>query len=165
MKVNNEGKILELSGFENMANAIADSLGLGTQEKQEMMAEFTREFNNAKVRSQFERLLYIFPNKEVKVGDTWTKTFSQEGPFAGNYTSTFTVTDIEGDMVTLSEQSSIASNGEGAAMQGKSEGTMVVDSRSGLVVNADQELDLSGATGGKTMKIKSKSKIRGKARG
>ena len=164
MKVNKEGRILELSGFENMASAIADSLGLEPGQKQEMMQEFTREFNNTKVRAQFERLLYVFPNKEVKVGDTWTKTFSQEGPFAGNYASTFTVKEIEGDMVTVSEDSKVTGNGEGMGLQGKSEGTMVIDSRTGLVVNADQDLNLSGTSGGNPVKIKTKSKIRGKAR-
>ena len=49
-------------------------------------------------------------------------------------------------------------------MSGEITGTIIVDSKTGLVVNADQDINLSSTAEGKTMKIKGKTKLKGKAR-
>jgi len=165
MKVNPEGKITEVTGFENMAENIAGSLGLDEDEKQEMMKEFNGQFNADEIKQNLERFWYIFPNKEIKVGDTWDKVSEVGGKLPARYKSTYKVTDIEGDMVTLEEVSKIESKGdEKLSLSGEVTGTIVVDSRSGLVVTADQDMDIKASGGGMSFDIKGKSKIKGKAR-
>jgi len=88
MKVNAEGRIEEVAGLAGMAQAIVDSTGVDEKMKEQMKQEFDKQFNEKNVKEQFERVLYIFPNKEVKVGDTWQKTTTPGGPMGGKYTST-----------------------------------------------------------------------------
>jgi Family of unknown function (DUF6263) len=164
MKVNAEGKVEEVTGFKDMAQSIVDSLHLGEKEKQQMIQQFSQQFNDQNIKDQFERVLYIFPNKEVKVGDSWQKTTTPGGVMGGKYTSTYTVSEIEGDMVTLEEKSKIDGASTAMNMKGNITGTLVIDSRSGLVVSADQDMDLKITTDGKEMKMKGKTKIKGKAR-
>ncbi|MBI5856026.1 MAG: hypothetical protein HZB42_00100 [Sphingobacteriales bacterium] len=167
MKINAEGKVLEIKGFENMAKKIVDSLGVDESEKEQMMQEFSKQFNGDKMRGQFERSWYIFPNKEVKVGDTWQKNTSTEMDDlgGGSYSSVYKVTDIEGDMVTLEEETKIESNQAGRQMSGEISGTIVVDSRVGLIVKADQDISLKPMTDNtKGIEIKAKIKVKGKAR-
>lgn len=164
MKVNREGQIMEISGFEQMFNAIADSLKLDGEKREEVMQVFRKQLGDSSVRAHFERLLYIFPNKEVKVGDSWSKTLSPKGPLGGNYKSTYTVSEIEGDMVTLEEKSTVSGHSEGMGLNGTSKGTMVIDSRSGLVVSGDQDIEMNGGKEGKDFKLRAKTRIRGKAR-
>jgi hypothetical protein len=164
MKVDAEGKVQEVTGFENMALQIVDSLGLDYVEKQEMMKKFDGQFNAKNMQGQFDRFLYIFPNKEVKVGDTWQKKSVVAGPMAGKYNSTYKVTDIEGEMVTLDETTKMESEGENLNMKGDITGTIVVDSKTGLVVTANQEMKIITETNGMTMKMKGNTKIKGKAR-
>lgn len=164
MKVDAEGKVQEVTGFENMAALIIDSLGLGEKEKQEMKKKFDGQFNAKNMQGQFDRFLYIFPNKEVKVGDTWQKKSDVSGPMAGKYNSSYKVTDIEGEMVTLDETTKVESADEKMKMKGDIKGTIVVDSKTGLVVTADQEIEMTTETNGKSMKMKGKTKIKGKAR-
>jgi hypothetical protein len=164
MKVDAEGKVQEVTGFENMATQIVDSLGLGDEEKQEMMKKFDGQFNAKNIQGQFDRFLYIFPNKEVKVGDTWQKKSDVAGPMAGKYNSTYKVTDIEGEMVTLDETTKMESEGEKMKMKGDITGTIVVDSKTGLVVTADQEMKIITETNGKSMEMRGKTRIKGKAR-
>ncbi len=164
MKVDAEGKVQEVTGFENMAALIIDSLGLGEKEKQEMKKKFDGQFNAKNMQGQFDRFLYIFPNKEVKVGDTWQKKSDVSGPMAGKYNSSYKVTDIEGEMVTLDETTKVESADEKIKMKGDIKGTIVVDSKTGLVVTADQEIEMTTETNGKSMKMKGKTKIKGKAR-
>jgi hypothetical protein len=164
MKVNAEGKIEEISGFNQMAESIADSLGLEPEKRTEMMKSFNQQFNEKSVKEQFERVLYIFPNKEIKIGDTWQKNSETSGQFAGKYNSTYTVKEIEGDMVTVEEKSKIISDNNKGQMDGSVIGELVIDSRTGLVVKADQELKITATADGKSVTIKGISKIKGKAR-
>ena len=164
MKVDAEGKVLDVTGLQNMATSIVDSMGLNEAEKAQMIQKFSQQFNDKSIKEQFERVLYIFPNKEVKVGDSWTKTTTPSGPMGGKYTSTYTVKDIEGDMVTLEEKSTVNGAEEKVKMTGTINGTLVVDSKSGLVVSADQDINMTTTTEGKTIKLKGKTKIKGIAR-
>jgi hypothetical protein len=156
MKVDAEGKVQEVTGFENMAALIVDSLGLGEEEKKEMTKQFDGQFNAKNMQGQFDRFLYIFPNKEVKVGDTWQKKSDVGGPMAGKYNSTYKVTDIEGEMVTLDETTKMESADEKMKMKGDITGTIVVDSKTGLVVTADQEMKITTETNGTAMEMKGK---------
>lgn len=164
MKVDAEGKVLDVTGLQNMATSIVDSMGLNEAERAQMIQKFSQQFNDKSIKEQFERVLYIFPNKEVKVGDSWTKTTTPSGPMGGKYTSTYTVKDIEGDMVTLEEKSTVNGAEEKVKMTGTINGTLVVDSKSGLVVSADQDINMTTTTEGKTIKLKGKTKIKGIAR-
>lgn len=164
MKINAEGKVLEVIGFENMAQSIIDSIDISGEMKNQMIQQFDKQFNEQSVKDQFERVLYIFPNKEIKIGDTWEKKTSSVGLTGGNYTSVYTVTDIEGDMVTLDEKSIIKADEEGVKMNGKVLGKLIVDSKSGLVVSADMDMTITTQNEGQSFDINVKTKIKGKAR-
>ena len=165
MKVNPEGQITEVTGFENMAENIADSLDLDPKEREEMLQGFKGQFSQSEMKQSLERFWYIFPNKEVKVGDSWQKNTESGGKMPAKYRSTYTVKEIEGDMVTLDEVSKIeAKENEDIAMTGDITGTIVVDSRSGLVVTANQDMDMKASSKGMSFDIKGKSRIKGVAR-
>lgn len=164
MKVDAEGRVQDVKGFQEMGMKIADSLGLDEAKKKEMLQTFSQQFNEKSIKEQFERVLYIFPNKEVKVGDSWKKITNTSGPVGGEYSSTYTVTDIEGDMVTLEEKTKIVSDNEQLKLSGEQTGTLVVDSKTGLVVSADMDMNMATTSEGTKMNVKGKTKIKGKAR-
>ena len=164
MKVDQEGKILSVEGFENIGKLLADSLDLNEKDRGDMMKQFNEQFNAKSTKSQFERFFYIFPNKEVKVGDSWQKNSEISGPAGGKYASTYKVTEIEGDMVTLEETTKIESEDEKINLKGDIKGTLVIDSKSGLVVSADQDMKMATDVGGMKFEINGKTKIKGKAR-
>ncbi len=165
LKVNPEGQITEVTGFENMAENIADSLGLDEKEREEMLQGFKGQFSQSEMKQSLERFWYIFPNKEVKVGDSWQKNTESVGKMPAKYRSTYTVKEIEGDMVTLDEVSKIeAKENEEIALTGDITGTIVVDSRSGLVVTANQDMNMKASSRGMSFDIKGKSRLKGVAR-
>jgi hypothetical protein len=164
MKVNAEGAVMEVTGFEKMKYNIADSMGLEGEKREELLKQFDKQFNSEEIRGQFERFWGIFPNKEVKVGDTWNRTSILKGNMPGAYASTYTVKDIEGDMVTIEEKTKVDSKEEKIGLTGDIEGTLVVDSRSGLVVTADQDMTLKASASGMSFEIKGKTKTKGTAR-
>lgn len=164
MKFNAEGKILDVTGFENMAQSIVDSMGIEGEEREQMVQQFDQQFNSGKMKEQFERYLYIFPNKEIKLGDKWEKNTDAMGMGNMKYNSTYTVTDIEGDMVTLDEKSILTSAEDQMTMKGDVKGKLIIDSRYGLVVSAEQDMKLTVEAMGQSVDITAKTKIKGKAR-
>jgi hypothetical protein len=67
-------------------------------------------------------------------------------------------------MVTLTERTNVEPGDEKTKITGGIKGTIVVDSRLGLGVNADQDTNLTIVEGEKSSKIKTVTKIKGKAR-
>lgn len=163
MKVNSEGSITEVTGFDQMAASIADSLGLQGASREQMLQAFSKRFNGDAVKEQMERFLFIFPDKEVKVGDSWTKSSSQKGLMDARYNSVYKVTDIEGEMVTVEELTTINSGNPQTELTGEIKGELVIDSRTGLVVKADQDIKATTKEKGNAVKITGKTKVKGKA--
>jgi len=168
MKVDREGKITDIIGLENLGDKLANEMGLEEADKQAAISNLDKAFNKDEIARNFERFWYIFPNKEVKVGDSWKKTSSAGGQMPAIFESTYTVTDIEGDMVTLEEKSKIKAKADAdektPETSGEISGTVTVDSRSGLLVNSDQEMNMKVKGQGVEVTIKGKSKIKGKPR-
>lgn len=161
MKVNQEGKIVEVTGLTQMANSMADSMGLQGPAREQMIQMFGQRFNEDAVKEQLERFLFIFPNKEVKVGDSWNRMNKVKGLLAADYTTVYKVTEIEGDMVTVEESTRISSSDQLVKMDGKISGELVIDSRTGLVVKASQDIEaVSTGKEGKT-EIIARTKIKG----
>jgi hypothetical protein len=164
MTVNPEGKVINVTGFENMAKSLVDSLGLEGAEKDQVMQQFDKQFNGQQVQGQLDRFWYIFPNKEVKVGDSWEKSTDLSAQLPGKYTSKYTVKEIEGDMVTLEEATKVQSQENSLKLDGDITGTLVVDSRTGLVVKANQDMKMKASAQGQNIDITGKMEIKGKAR-
>jgi hypothetical protein len=164
MRVNAEGKVESVSGLRESMVAVLDTLGLREGERDEAMAQFNKQFNEESIRSQFERVLYVFPNKEVKVGDSWQKNSAIAGQMGGKYNSTYTVKEMDGNMVTLSEKSTISSQEEGVDLQGTVDGNLLIDSKTGLVVSAEQQLEFTVKNNAQSFTITATNKIKGRGR-
>ena len=75
MKVDEEGKVLEVTGFDEIINGMVDSMGVDEDMKMQMRASLKDQFNEQELKDQFAQVFMIFPNKEVKVGDSWEKNY------------------------------------------------------------------------------------------
>ena len=169
MKVDAEGKVLEVSGFEKIINGMIDSIGAGEDIKMQMRASLQDQFNEQAIKDQFAQVFTIFPNKEIKVGDSWEKTLQMGGRMPAKYITKYTVKEIEGDHVSLSAQTNIGSdNSESNSYQmeikGTQNGSLLVDSKTGLVINAEFDQDIETKTQGMEIKIIGKGRIKGKVR-
>lgn len=163
IKVNEEGKVLEVNGFEAIINGMVDSLDIDQNVKAAVSASLKDQFNEQNLKDQFAQVFTIFPNKEIKVGDTWDKSFSTSGKTAAAYKTTYTVKAIEGDNVTLDTKTKISQAEDGPQMDGTQTGTIMVDSKSGLLINAEFDQTLKATMQGTTVDITGKGKIKGKA--
>lgn len=168
MKIDKKGNVLAVSGAEKFRDAFlsfADSAGMEEKELNEARETFSKQFNNETVKHQFSTVFTIFPDKEVKVGDSWEIVTDGDFNSPTKNTTKYTVKEIEGDMVTLVSNSKIVGTDKTKfELDGEQDGNLIVDSRSGLVINAEYEQNVYLKAQGLTIGIKGKSKITGKER-
>ena len=163
MRVDEEGRVLELTGFDKIITDMIDSLGLDAQMKTQVLASMKDQFNEQTMKDNMAQLFTIFPNKEIKVGDSWDKSYTTGGKMAGKFTTTYTVKEIEGDHVTMSTKTKIGPIDNTTEIDGTQTGNIIVDSKTGLMINAEYNQDIKVTTQGVTVDIVGKGKIRGKA--
>src|SRR5436190_15569058 len=101
MTVNEQGEVMEVTGFDAIAKAMVDSLGLPDEYKEKMEATAKDQFNGDDIKKQFSQMFYIFPNKEVKVGDSWKTNNITSEKMPAKYNNTYTVKEIKEDMLTF----------------------------------------------------------------
>ena len=163
MKVNQEGEVLEVTGFNEIVAGIVDSLTVPENIKMQLRASLQDQFNEQSTKDFFSNAFFIFPAREVKLGDSWKKTTMQGGKIGATQTTTYTVTAIEGEIYTLGAESEFSSEAE-QKVTGTQTSTLLVDSRTGLLVNGDYQQKLKVDVEGTPLNITAKGYIKGSER-
>lgn len=163
IKVDEEGKVLEVTGFDKILTDMVDSMGVDENVRQQVTASLKDQFNDQSIKDQFAQVFTIFPNKEIKVGDSWEKSYNTSGKMGATFTTTYTAKEIEGDHVTLAAKTKISSNKDGGEITGTQTGNIIVDSNTGLMINAEFDQQMEVKTQGQTVEVTGKGKIKGKA--
>jgi hypothetical protein len=165
MSVDPEGKVLSVSGFESIVRSMVDSMQIPEEAKMQVEVSLKDQFNDDMIRDQFAQAFTIFPNKAVKVGDTWQKTFAVKGKTPSNYVTDYTVKQIDGGTVTLDARTTIASaDSTVMKLNGLQTGKLLVDSKTGLVVDASFDQDIKINMNQTDVEMKGKGTIKGKAK-
>lgn len=162
VKVDAEGNVLEITGVDKIVTDMVDSLGLSEERKQMVVASMKDQFSDESMKDNFAEMFTIFPNKEVKVGDSWKKTYSKGGRTAATFNTTYTVKEIDGDHVTLKAESKISGKDE-MDVAGTQTGNIIIDSKTGLMINAEYDQDMKMSISGQKVSMIGKGRIKGKA--
>ena len=142
MKVDEEGNVLSVAGFEEIINGMIESAGLNEDMEMQMRASLNDQFSEQELKNQFAHVFNIFPGKAVSEGDSWQRNYRIAAKVATDFSTTYTVRQIEGDRVTLDAKSVIGPAGD-MEVKGTQSGTLLVNAKTGLVVQADfvQEME------------------------
>ncbi len=155
MTVSPEGKVVSIEGWESI--------------------EKNGAMKSEDLKQSMETSLNIFPDKAVKVGDTWKKDAAMSMQmFKMNISSTYTLTEVKGNIATITMDSEIKmgqdnntqANGMTMEMKGTQKGKMDVELNTGMTLTGNITQDIKGemqVQGQKMpMNIKSEIKITGK---
>lgn len=151
MKVDAEGKVTEVNGIQEMQEAMLNGLNVDEEAREQFEIGFKSQFNEENLKQSFSQAFNIFPNKPVKVGDSWNKEMTMGGG-AMKMNTTYTVKSISGNKVTLDASSTFDMMGS----KGNQTGTFVVNANTGLVTKGEYTQTFDGP-----MKMTSKGEISG----
>lgn len=164
IKADEEGNVLSVDGFDQIINGIVDSAGVNEDMKLQMRASLQDQFNEQELKDQFSQVFMIFPNKTVKPGDSWKKNYRRGGKLPADFSTTYTVKTMDEGRVTLDAKTIISSTGKEMEVKGEQSGTLLVDSKTGLVINAEFIQDMDAKTPDFGIKVNARGKIEGKER-
>ncbi len=97
MKLNREGKVLELSGFEKTMSDILPPEQAGGGVAAGMNAQMKHMYSDQSMKQMMDTSLNILPDKPVLAGGAWERRISAEIPVIGTMTeqSTYTLERID----------------------------------------------------------------------
>ena len=162
MKVDEEGNVVSVTGFDEIIKGMIDSAGLNEEMELQMRASLKDQFNEKELKNQFAHVFMIFPGKAVKQGDSWQRNYRIDGKVVADFTTTYTVKQIEGDHVTLDARSLIGPAGGDMEVKGTQSGTLLVDSKTGLVLQAAFSQEMDAKVNDLQLTINSTGKVNGR---
>jgi len=138
MQVNEKGEVVSVTGFDKIGEAVVNEANFPEEMKPMLRQNFQKQFNDDAVKQMFSQALEVFPNKAVKIGDSWKTNATV---MKQDISTVYTVKNIKGNRVFLIGTSKIKSN------DGKDSGTqtskLIIDAKSGLMIDGafDQKSD------------------------
>jgi hypothetical protein len=181
-KMTKSGKITEVTGVENLYSGVFDSVGqVDELQKKQILDQIMQSFGDKAFKGNLEMSMAIFPETNVRKGDSWTINTKLESQMTADIQTVYTLTEVGADYYMLSGKSGIKQiesentvNLNGMDLQYTIAGTMTsnlkIDKATGWIKDGDirQELDIElkiadnpQVPGGMTipMQVDSKTKI------
>lgn len=164
MKLSESGEISDIRGLENIVRAMIDSMGLPPEAQAQVSASLSDQFNENDIRNSFQTAYSIYPNKPIKVGESWTRTASVKGKMPMMIDSKYTVKAIENGIATLNVASTFSPlEKEGDSnIKGTQEGEMQVELATGITTDAKLNQQFTMETQGVPVEVKSLVTIKSK---
>jgi len=128
MQVTTAGKVTSVTGLEQLEESVvenADNL------KDAARVTYRELFNESAMKERMNKVFFIYPVRQVAVGDSWTKQLDVSGFI---YNSIYTLKSSTDHQLFLSLAGKADKPGSNATIE--QAGSLVVDAESGLVVNA-----------------------------
>jgi hypothetical protein len=143
MQVNEQGEIVSVSGFDKIGDEVVKEMNLPQEMKSMMQERFKQQFNDETVREMFSHSFNIFPNKFIKPGDSWEKKTRAGSASILNLSTIYTVKDIRNNKIYLDASGKL--KGDEKHMSGTQTGKLIVDAKTGLVLEATFDQKSNGA--------------------
>lgn len=154
VKLTPQGKAVEVKGLDEMRSHIIQKLPTGPM--REYMLKGLEQFLSEEAMKEFaENSSMMYPDKEVGVGDSWTKTLTMRRSFPMTVTNKWTLKDRKDGVATLDVTSDIKSDPNAKAMEmgptkttyeftGTQQGEARMDEATGLMLTSKVEQQISG---------------------
>ena len=158
------GSIVDVSGVEEMITNMINGFPGTDEEKEKMKAQLNQSFNKEQVKQTFAQAFNLYPDKPVKIGDSWKKEVelgmkgmsnTQEITYkVKDITSSTVVLDLKGD-IKSSEGAHSDSTATAPAMNlnGSESGSITLDRTSGMATDGDIDMTMKGSVDMKGSKV------------
>ena len=140
-----DGSVKSVTGMEaiikNMLNAVSADGQIATQ----MGAQMSQQFNDEAMKNMFGQSFYFYPNKTVKIGESWdmgNTTLMNNMNLDINTKNT--LKELKTNIATIEVTGDVDMDMEGGKLTGKQTGTMIVDTVTGMPLTGDISQNIKG---------------------
>ncbi|WP_316737911.1 DUF6263 family protein [Pedobacter aquatilis] len=146
------GTIKSVSGVEKMVSDMVSKMTTDSAQIKSLKASLAKQFNAEVIKQTMESALKIFPDKPVKVGDSWTILSKMNITMPIESTISYTLKEIKGNVAILTIKGNLISKGEFEVLGSKTQtdlkginmGDAQVELTTGMILSAHTRLELYG---------------------
>jgi hypothetical protein len=114
MTINKRGKILEMKNFENIYAGIFTGLPQVTEsQKAQFKAQVEKSFGEEAIKSSFQDVFTVYPDKQVKRNDQWVARTKFQTTILANIITTYTLQEITDNLYKIHGDAVIEADGNG----------------------------------------------------
>lgn len=151
MKMSNKGKILEFKSDGKLFDGVFDSMEGGEAMEEQMEAQFGGDA----MKQSLTQMVGFYPEKPVKVGDTWTITTSIKTGMAINVETIYTLKERKAGVSYLDFSSKLKTDPNNSSIEmmgmtmnydlaGTQKGSVEVDEKTGWAIKTTGTQDMAG---------------------
>jgi hypothetical protein len=152
MILSSNGSVKSISGMDKMISEMARKMTSDTTQIKPIIVSLSKQFNAEVVRQTMESSLKIFPDKPVKIGDSWTINTKMHVTMPVESITTYTLKEVNGNVAVLAIRGTLISKGEFDSMgnkmtsdlKGLNVGDAQVDLKTGMILNSHTRTELYG---------------------
>ncbi len=139
-----DGTVKSVSGMEVILDKMLNVLDGEVHELTPLKAAMTQQFNNEAIRKNFEQSTKIYPDKPVKIGDSWS--IEQTIEILGMSLKTVSTYELISNTqeTAIANIQSIITESHGK-LSGNQSGTVEFDLRTGMAKNANLKQHIKGS--------------------
>jgi hypothetical protein len=167
--MSSNGEVMKIDGLKELVESMSANINVPEAMREQMKKQMNESFNEDQIRQSFAQAFSIYPDKPVKVGDSWTKTTGRVvNNMNMNQDIKYTVKEIRDNSVLLDMDGTIKSSqatdsvAAKVDMSGNEKGTMELQRTTGMVNHGNIDMDLKLSTMGHPMNMKMNISIEGK---
>ncbi|GGH11277.1 hypothetical protein GCM10007422_30390 [Pedobacter zeae] len=152
MTVGPNGGIKTVAGIDKMLDNMSQRMSKDTGQVKQIKNALSKQFNNEVVKQTMESSFKIYPDKAVKIGDSWTVDTKMQMSMPIETITQYTLKEIKDGMAILGVKGTLISKGDFEVMGNKIEtdlsgtnsGETSIDVKTGIVLNSHLRVELYG---------------------
>ena len=166
MTMSQKGEISKIEGLQEMVQSMSDHLDIPENMKAQMQKQMQQSFSDDQIKQSFEQGFGFYPDKPVKVGDSWTKNMTRNmNNMSMNMDSKYSVKEVNEKTVVLDITGVIKAGGKdssataGMDMKGDSKGTMEIERSTGMAKKGTMDMTIKITAPGMSSPMNMKSTV------
>ena len=149
-----DGSVKSITGMEAIIKNMLDAVSSDGQMAAQVGAQMSQQFNDEAMKNMFGQSFNFYPEKAVKIGDSWDmKNSISVGGMNVNINANNTLKEIKTNMATIGLTGDIDMDMEVGKLTGKQTGTMTIDSATGIPITSEISQNMSGSIKAQGMDI------------
>jgi predicted secreted protein len=152
MIVTPNGAIKSVAGIDIMLNKMAAKMTTDTSQVKQIKDALSKQFSAEVVKQTMESSFKIYPDRAVKIGDSWTVDTKMQMSMPIETITQYTLKEVKDGIAVLSVKGTLVSKGNFEAMGNKMEtdlkgtnsGETSLDIKTGIVLNSHLRVELYG---------------------
>lgn len=152
MTISPTGVVKTVAGIDKMLDNMAVRMSKDTSQIKQFKSALSKQFSNEIVKQTMESSFKIYPDRAVKIGDSWTVDTKMQMSMPIETITQYTLKEVKDGIAILSVKGTLISKGNFEAMGNKMEtdlrgtnsGETSIDVKTGIVQNSHLRVELYG---------------------